>query len=116
MDLTTSDALLQYSSFAEEDDIRQEELQQEMHENELIECTREWFKDLIALNEQDHGTLVIEGEDWNMHLRENSGGAVGAHHLTNSFLWFRMSDSIVQSGTIKEMLYNEKDYDLKVTW
>ncbi len=85
----------------------------EQQENDLIECTRQWFLEILALQQgQPHGMFRIEGEDWNMHLRENTGGGCNARDLWNSSLWTRMRRLLpVQSWS-----WDPKTYDLTVTW
>lgn len=102
---------LQRNPFDEDDE------QQRAYEDNLIDSTRKWLARRIKETLRRDRTLVIPFADWNEHLREDSGGAINATALHLSPLFFRMKASLIATGTIKDMTYDDaKDYSLTVVY
>ncbi len=77
---------------------------QQAYDDGLIESTRKWIAKRSKETAQRNRTFVISGEDWNEHLREDSGGGSNAPALC-----YRMKESLIATGPILDMLYNHKD-------
>jgi hypothetical protein len=72
------------------------------YERDLAVCTQEWVDDIIALQGQSHGVCRIADDDWDMHLRENTGGGLSARDLTWSpGLWNDMEAYLKNTRTAK---------------
>lgn len=92
------------------------EQQQQQQEDNLFDAAQEMITNVIALNAEPHGTLVIPGQDWSDTLRENSGGAVDAISLHDGSLWDTMLARFQESGALETMEFTRVPYCLTVTW
>jgi hypothetical protein len=91
--------------------------EQERLENNLITSTGEWIARLIGLHPgEPHGKLVIDGDDWNEHLREDTGGGLTARELAWSSLWSRMKDRLKAEYSVRAMSMDLDDYSVSVEW
>jgi len=93
-----------------------DELIQNQYEQDFIISTESWLSERIENQREPHGVMVIDGDSWNEHVREDTGGALNARDLWRDTLWDDMVEYLVATHTLETIIFDVETFDIVVTW
>ena len=60
--------------------------------------------------------MIIDGDSWNEHVREETGGALGAMDLWRGELWDKMDEYVTAVHTLEKITFDIRTFDITVKW